>query len=40
MKKLKDVRVGILQIPVTRIALLIFADLLSVLLASVFSLYR
>ncbi len=39
MKKLKDVRVGILQIPVTRIALLIFADLLSVLLASVFSLY-
>ena len=39
MKKLKDIRVGILQIPVTRIALLIFADLLSVLLASVLSLY-
>ncbi len=39
MKKLKDVRVGILQIPITRIALLIFADLLSVLLASVLSLY-
>lgn len=39
MKKLKDVRVGLLQIPVTRIALLIFADLMSVLLASVLSLY-
>lgn len=39
MKKLNDVRVGILQIPVTRIALLVMADILSILLASVFSLY-
>ncbi len=39
MKKLNDVRVGILQIPVTRIALLVVADMLSVLLASVLSLY-
>lgn len=39
MKKLNDVRVGILQIPVTRIALLILADLLSALLASALSLY-
>ncbi len=39
MKKLNDVRVGILQIPVTRIALLVIADLLSILLASVLSLY-
>ena len=31
MKKLNDVRVGILQIPVTRIALLVVADMLSVL---------
>ena len=39
MRKLNDVRVGILQIPVTRIALLVIADLLSILLASVLSLY-
>lgn len=39
MKKLNDIRVGILKIPVTRIALLIAADLLSVLLTSVLSLY-
>jgi len=39
MKKLNDVRVGILRIPVTRIALLIISDLLAILLASVLSLY-
>lgn len=39
MKKLNDVRVGILKIPITRIALLIISDLLAVLLASVLSLY-
>lgn len=39
MKKLNDVRIGILKIPVTRIALLIMADLASILLASVLSLY-
>ncbi len=39
MKKLKDVKVGILQIPLTRIILLVFADLVSILLASVLSLY-
>ena len=39
MKKLNDVRVGILKIPVTRIALLIISDLMAVLLASVLSLY-
>ena len=39
MKKLNDIRVGILKIPVTRIALLIAADLLAVLLTSVLSLY-
>lgn len=39
MKKWNDIRVGILKIPVTRIALLILADLISVLLASALSLY-
>ncbi len=39
MKKLNDVRVGILKIPVTRIAMLVIADLLSVLVASALSLY-
>lgn len=39
MKKLNDVRIGILKIPVTRIILLVTADLLSVLLASVLSIY-
>lgn len=39
MKKLKEIRVGILKIPVTRIILLIMADLLAILLASILSLY-
>ncbi len=39
MKKLNDLRVGILQVPITRIALLIMADLMSILMASVLSLY-
>jgi len=39
MKKLNEIRLGILQVPITRIALLVFADLLSILLASVLSLY-
>lgn len=39
MKKLDDIRVGILQVPVTRIILLIVADLMSILLASGLSLY-
>ena len=39
MKKLRDVRVGILKIPVTRIMLLIISDMLAILLASVLSLY-
>jgi len=39
MKKLGDIKVGILGIPLTRIILLILADILSVLVASVFSLY-
>lgn len=39
MKKLNDIRVGILRVPVTRIALLVLADLLAVLMASVLSLY-
>ena len=39
MKKLNDIRVGILGIPITRIVLLIIMDVLSVLLASVLSLY-
>lgn len=39
MKKLNDIRIGILQIPVTRIALLILADMISIMLSSVLSLY-
>jgi len=39
MKKLNDIRVGILGIPITRIALLIIADAFSILVASVLSLY-
>lgn len=39
MKKLSDIKVGILQVPLTRIVLLVLADMLSVLVASVFSLY-
>ena len=39
MKKLHDIRVGILKIPVTRIILLIVCDMLAVLAASVLSLY-
>ena len=39
MKKLNDIRVGILRVPITRIALLIIVDLISILLASGLSLY-
>lgn len=39
MKKLNDVRVGILKIPVTRIILLIMSDMIAILLSSVLSLY-
>ena len=39
MKKLNDVRVGILKIPVTRIILLILSDMIAILLSSVLSLY-
>ncbi len=39
MKKLNDIRVGILGIPVTRIALLVVSDLVSILMASVLSIY-
>lgn len=39
MKKLHDIRIGILEIPVTRIILLIFTDCFSILLASFLSLY-
>nr|WP_318684940.1 nucleoside-diphosphate sugar epimerase/dehydratase [uncultured Acetatifactor sp.] len=39
MKKLNDIRVGILKVPVTRIILLIVSDLVSILVASVLSLY-
>lgn len=39
MKKLNDVRVGILKIPVTRIALLMVSDLVAIMVASVLSLY-
>lgn len=39
MKKLSDIRVGILKVPVTRIALLLISDLVGILLASVLSLY-
>ncbi len=39
MKKISDVKIGLLQIPITRIILLVACDLLSVLLATVLSLY-
>ncbi len=39
MKKLNDIRVGILRIPVTRIILLILSDCFAVLAASALSLY-
>ncbi len=39
MKSLKDVRIGILKIPVTRIVLLILSDMFAILLASMLSLY-
>ncbi len=39
MKDIKEVRVGILQIPLTRIILLIACDLLGILIASVLALY-
>jgi len=39
VKKLNDIRIGILQIPVTRIALLVLADMISIMLSSVLSLY-
>ena len=39
MKKLKDIRVGILGIPITRIMLLIMSDMAAVLMSSVLSLY-
>ena len=39
MKKLSDIKTGILHVPVTRVILLVMTDLLSVLLASVLSLY-
>lgn len=39
MKKFKDIRVGILGIPLTRILLLVLSDMLVVLLASVLSIY-
>lgn len=39
MKKINDIRVGILKIPITRIILLILSDLLAILLSSVLGLY-
>ncbi len=39
MKKLNDIRVGILGIPLTRIILLFLSDLVAILLSSVLSLY-
>lgn len=39
MKKLNDIRIGILRIPLTRIILLIGTDMLAVLVSSVLSLY-
>ncbi len=39
MKKLNDVRVGIMKIPVTRIVLLVMSDMLGILISSVLSLY-
>lgn len=39
MKKLNDIRIGILKIPVTRIILLVMADLFAILLSSFLALY-
>jgi len=39
MKKLNDIRIGILRIPVTRIILLILTDCFAILAASVLSLF-
>lgn len=39
MKELNDVKVGILQIPLTRIIMLLISDVVGILLASVLSLY-
>lgn len=39
MKKLKDIRIGLLKIPLSRILLLVMSDLFSILLSSVLSLY-
>lgn len=39
MKELKDIRIGIMKIPLTRILLLVFSDLLAILVSSVLSLY-
>lgn len=39
MKKLSDIRVGILKIPVTRILLLVATDIFAVIVSSVLSLY-
>ena len=39
MKKLSDIRVGILKIPVTRIILLIVTDMFAVMASSALSLY-
>lgn len=39
MKKLSDIRIGILKIPITRIILLVVSDMLAVLISSVLSLY-
>lgn len=39
MKQLKDIKVGILKIPLSRIVLLVISDALSVLIASVLGLY-
>ena len=39
MKKLNDIRVGILKIPITRIILLVVTDMFSVMASSVLSLY-
>ena len=39
MKKLNDIRVGILKIPITRIILLVVTDLFAVMASSALSLY-
>lgn len=39
MKKFKEIRVGILGIPLTRILLLVLSDMMAILMASVLSLY-